>query len=144
MISALISRASAAFLAVGGLALLFAPDDILPRVIPNFPVTASWLGQLIAAGWLALAVLNWFSRASVLGGIYARPIVLANALFYFIGATTLFRSIRGHVDLSVLWWVAVPVTLFAAIYIRLLFGGPINADVDTARATPSKGAPDVP
>lgn len=137
MISSLISRASTAFLTLGGLALLFAPDNILPRIIPTFPVSVSWLGQLIAAGWLALAVLNWFNRSSVLGGIYARPIVLANALFYFIGATTLVKAIRAHADLSPLWWIAVPVAVFAATYVWLLFAGPFNSDVDGARASSS-------
>ncbi len=133
MISSLISRSSAGFLALGGLLLLFAPDEILPRVVPDFPASASWLGQLIAAGWLALAILNWASRSSLLGGIYGRPVVLANALFYFIGATTLSRIVPAHPQTVALYVIAVPIVLFAALYAWLLFRGPIGSDFARAR-----------
>ncbi|MEP6473071.1 MAG: hypothetical protein ABJC74_05080 [Gemmatimonadota bacterium] len=133
MISSLISRISSAFLALGGLLLLFGPDEILPRVVPGFPASASWLGQLIAAGWLALAVLNWVSRASLLGGIYGRPVVLANALFYFIGATTLSRVVSANPQVLALWVITVPIMLLAGVYAWLLFRGPIGRDFARAR-----------
>ncbi|HEU0076918.1 MAG TPA: hypothetical protein VFQ76_04665, partial [Longimicrobiaceae bacterium] len=91
MFSTQVSRASAGLLLAGGLALLFAPDVVLPRLVPGFPAGGVWLGQLLAAAWLALAALNWLSRAALLGGIYGRPVVLCNAAFYFIAALVLLR-----------------------------------------------------
>ena len=132
MISSLISRLSAGFLAGGGLVMLFAPDEILSRAVPAFPTTASWIGQLIAAGWLGLAALNWMSRSTLLGGIYGRPLVMANALFYFIGATTLFRVLRSQAHPMLLGWIAVPIAAFAGVYAWLLFRGPIGRDVSRA------------
>jgi hypothetical protein len=41
MISTQIARASAALLLLGGLALLFASDVILPRIVPTFPGTGA-------------------------------------------------------------------------------------------------------
>ncbi len=140
MISSLISRLSAGFLALGGLVLLFAPDAILPRAVAAFPATATWIGQLIAAGWLALAALNWMSRSTLLGGIYGRPVVMANALFYFIGATTLVRVVLGPPHLVLLWWIAVPVAAFAGVYAWLLFRGPIGRDLGSARTGTSTSA----
>lgn len=124
-------------LALGGLVLLFAPDELLPRAIPAFPAAASWIGQLIAAGWLGLAALNWTSRSTLLGGIYGRPVVLANAAFYFIGATTLVRVMLSDAHPLLLAWVAVPIALFAGVYAWLLFRGPLDSDVAHTRgATP--------
>ncbi len=140
LIASLISRTSAGFLALVGLMLLFAADEVLPRVAPNIPATASWIGQLIAAGWLGLAVLNWTSRFALLGGIYGRPIVLTNALFYFIGATTLLKSMSAQEHMAVLWWIAGPVTMFAGVYGWLLFRGPIGNDFARARGGASAGA----
>lgn len=133
LISTQISRASAGLLLVGGLTLLFAPDIVLPRLIPAFPAAAAWLGQLLAAAWLALAALNWLSQSTLLGGIYARPVVLANAAFYFIAAMVLFKVVTRHDASAALWFVLVPVVLFAGIYGWLLFRGPIERDFEIHR-----------
>jgi hypothetical protein len=84
MISSLVSRASAAILLLGGVTLLFAPDVVLPALVPAFPPAAMWLGQLLAAAWLGVAALNWLQRGALLGGIYGRSVVLANVALYFI------------------------------------------------------------
>ena len=94
MIALHISRASAVLLAGAGAALLFAADDLLPRLIPGFPPQGVWLGQLLAAAWLGIAALNWLNRRARLGGIYGRPIVLTNISVYFISAMTLLRISR--------------------------------------------------
>ena len=69
MTSSLISRLSACVLFLGGATLLFAPDVILPALVPGFPPAAAWLGQLLGASWLAVAALNWLHRSTVLGGM---------------------------------------------------------------------------
>ena len=124
MISTQISRASAGFLLIGGLALLFASDEILPRIVPAFPAAGSWIGQLVGAGWLALAALNWLSRSTLLGGIYGRPLLLANLSLYFISATVLLKVSTGGDAAAGLWFVAFAVALFAGVYGVLLFRGP--------------------
>ena len=115
VISTLISRASAVFLALGGLALLFAADAILPRLIPGFPPAGTWLGQLVAAGWLAVALLNWASQPGLLGGIYGRQVVLTNAALHFITATVLIKVVIRPGAPVALWLLAVPTALFAGI-----------------------------
>ena len=122
-------------LLVGGLALLFASDAILPRLVPDFPAAAVWLGQLLAAALLALAALNWLSQSALLGGIYGRPVVLANAAFYFIAATVLVKVITRHDASTALRLVFLLVVLFAAMYGWLLFRGPIDSDFEIHRRT---------
>jgi hypothetical protein len=133
VISTFITRASAAFLALGGIALLFAADAILPRLIPGFPPTGAWLGQLLAASWLAVALLNWTSQPGLLGGIYGRPVVLTNAALYFIAATVLLKIVLKPGAPATLWVLVVPVALFTGIYGWLLFRGPFERDFQSAR-----------
>ncbi|MBL0173195.1 MAG: hypothetical protein IPP90_21435 [Gemmatimonadaceae bacterium] len=127
MISSMISRASAVFLALTGLALLFGSDVILPTLIPGDPPAAAWLGQLLAAAWLGVAVLNWYSRSAVLGGIYGRPVVSANATLYFVSALTIVRAATGLAGSRALWLLAVPFALFAGAYGALMFRGPFDS-----------------
>ena len=82
MKSSILTRISAMVLGATGTALLFAPDGILQLLHPEFPVSAYWLGQLLGATWIGVASLNWYSRTKVLGGIYGRPILLANLAIY--------------------------------------------------------------
>ena len=136
MHSTLISRASAGLLLIGGLGLLFAPDVILPRLIPEYPETGLWLGQLLGAAWLALAALNWLSRTSLLGGIYGRSVVMPNAAFYFIAAMVLIKAVSAHTMPAWVWIVMFPVALMAGVYSWLLFRGPMARDMEILRGDP--------
>lgn len=120
-------------LLLGGLVLLFASDAILPRLIPTFPVAGAWLGQLLAASWLAVAALNWFSQRQLLGGIYGRHVVMANAALYFIATMVLLKIVVQNQAPTVLWLVLVPAMLFAGIYGWLLFRGPFERDFESYR-----------
>ena len=120
-------------LLLGGLALLFASDVILPHLVPAFPAAGAWLGQLVGAAWLAVAALDWLSRSALLGGIYGRPVVLTNAMLYFIAAMVLLKVVTRRDAPGALWVLIVPIVLFAAIYCWLLFRGPLERDFDIHR-----------
>ncbi len=122
-ISSAISRTSAIYLGVLGLALLFASDVLLPRVIPGFPRGAAWMGQLLAAAWLGAATLNWNGRATVLGGVYGRPLLGLNLTLYVVGALALAR-VDGASPL--LWLVKGPMSLLGLVYGVLLLRGPFD------------------
>lgn len=126
MISSLLSRASAAVLLLAGIAFLFASDVLLPALVPGFPPAAAWLGQLLGAAWLGVAALNWLQRGAVLGGIYGRPVVIANLTLYFVSALSLLRALVAGGAPPVLWAAAVPAAAFAAAYGALLLRGPFK------------------
>ena len=128
MSSTLISRVSATVLLMAGLALLFAPDAVLPRLMPDYPPTALWLGQLLGAAWLGVAALNWASRATILGGIYGRPIVLANVAIYFIGALVMLSAARRVKLPGAVWTGMAVAVVLAAAYGWLLWRGPLAKD----------------
>lgn len=133
MIASSISRISAALLLIAGIVLLFAADDLLPRLVSGFPESGAWVGQLLAAALLALGAINWLNRSQLLGGIYGRPVVLANAAFYFIAATVTLRAAASGDTADALWLVAALVSPFAVAYGWLLFRGPFERDFQASR-----------
>ena len=126
--STAITTLSACVLAAGGVALLFASDELLPRLIPGTPASATVLGQLVAAGWLAVAWLDWSQRHLVIGGIYGRPMVLANLALYMVSAFS-----TGHPAMTagappVLRLLTLLFGALALVYAALLMRGPFGAD----------------
>src|SRR4051812_12424399 len=107
--------------------MLFAPDALLPALIPGFPPAGAWLGQLLAAAWLGIAALNWLQRSVILGGIYGRPVVLVNLVLYFVSGLSLLRVLAASAAPAPLWAVAVPIALLALVYAALLLRGPFDS-----------------
>lgn len=132
MISSFITHVSALILAMAGAAFLFASDVILPAAIAGFPPDAAWLGQLLAAAWLGLAFLNWTHRTTVLGGIYGRPVVLANFALYVMSALSLARVVDGSSASAWLWPALIVSAVLAMGYGTLLLWGPFDADMRAA------------
>lgn len=126
MFTSSLSHVSALLLGAAGVVLLFAPDVVLPAIVPGFPATAAWLGQLLAAAWLGVATLNWLQRRAVLGGIYGRPVVLANLALYFISALSVVSALRSHAAPPILWLVVAVTGALAVGYAVLLLRGPFG------------------
>jgi hypothetical protein len=124
MVSSILSRVSALVLFITGLVLLFAPDVVLPAVVPGFPASGEWVGQLLGAAWLGVAALSWLQRGAVLGGVYGRPTVLANLALYFISALSLLRALLSHGAPPMLWLAVAIAGVLAVAYGALLLRGP--------------------
>jgi len=131
--SPLVSRVSASLLCIGGLALLFAPAVVFARLEPGFPAGAAWIGQLLGAAWLGLAALNWLSRSAILGGIYGRPVVVANFAVYFISCLAAVRAGQRAGFPAASWAVMVPAGVLAIVFGWLLFKGPVERDMPGRR-----------
>jgi hypothetical protein len=89
--------ASAAIVAVTGLALSFAPAEIVAYLGSAPNPALSVLLQVAGAAFLGFAILNWMARESVIGGIYNRPLALGNFLHFGAGAIAAGKSaFAGH------------------------------------------------
>lgn len=130
--STAITTLSASVLAVGGVALLFASDVLLPKLVPGVDVRATVLGQLVAAGWLGVAWLNWNQRRTLLGGIYGRLVMLPNLALYLISGFSLMHAARANGSF-LLGAFAALFGILAVLYAALLLRGPFG----TAAATDS-------
>ncbi len=121
MISSWVTRLSTLLLVAGGLPLLFASDVILPRLIEGIPPSAAWLGQLVAAAWLSVALHNWNARSTVMGGIYGRPLLNLNLVLHVMSALALLKSPKPYPGVF-----AIVFALMALAYAILLFRGPFD------------------
>lgn len=126
--SSFVTTLSAIVLAVGGVALLFGSDELLPRLMPAMPASATVLGQLISAGWLALAGLNWNQRRMIVGGIYGRPTVLANLMLYLVSAFSLGHPAMAGGASPVLLFLTGLFAVLTLVYGALLVRGPFGTD----------------
>lgn len=126
--STAITTLSACVLAAGGVALLFASDELLPWLIPGTPASTTVLGQLVAAGWLAVAWLDWSQRHLVIGGIYGRPMVLANLALYMVSAFSVGHPAMVAGAPPVLRLLTLLFGALALVYAALLMRGPFGVD----------------
>ncbi|MEP7184375.1 MAG: hypothetical protein ABI767_00945 [Rhodanobacter sp.] len=126
--STAITTSSAVVLAVGGIALLFGSDELLAPVVRGASAGVTVLGQLVAAGWLAMAWLNWNQRHMVIGGIYGRPTVLANFTLYLLSVTSLAHRLMAGDAPAVLLVLALFFGLLTLVYSMLLLRGPFGSD----------------
>ena len=135
MISTRLLRTSALLLAMTGVILLFAADEILPWLAPGTPASAGWLGQVLGAALLALAWLDSLHQKSLLGGIYGRPILLPNVTFHLIASLSVLRAaIRPSASSTALWVLGGALGLLAIAYGWLMLRGPLERDLVRYRA----------
>ena len=119
--TAWIVRVTAAVLLLGGVALLFAPDLVLPAL--GVPASAAPVGQLLGAAWLGVAALDWLQRDAVLGGVYGRPVVFGNGVLAFVSALSL---VGAGPATAAAWAVAAVAGALALAWGLLLFRGPFE------------------
>lgn len=83
---------SAALMAIIGLAFSFLPQEVL-GLHGSAPDTATvMLLQMGGAAYLGFAILNWTARGILIGGIYARPVAMANFLHFVMVAIMLVKA----------------------------------------------------
>lgn len=122
----LVMTLSAAALALVGLSLTFLPDEIVRLSgVQQAPVFTILL-QILGALYFAFAMLNWMAKGSRIGGIYNRPIALANFAHFFMVALALLKAIISSPHLpSALWVVACVYAVFAVLFSLIFFRHPL-------------------
>lgn len=109
-------------------ALLFGADALLPTLSPGFLPGHAWVGQLVASGWFAVAMLNWMSRNTILGGIFGRPLVLTNLTVYVVTATTLWKAAALTAFPTAMLVASAMAAIMAIAYGWLMVRGPLRAE----------------
>ena len=115
--------ASAAFLAMLGLATSFLPEKVLGLhgTVPDTPTLL--LVQMTGALYLGFAILNWTARGVLIGGIYARPVALGNFLHFAMVSVMLIKAaiVHGVMPLAI---SATVFSVFAIWFGLVLFRPP--------------------
>jgi hypothetical protein len=104
-----------------GTAALFAPQEIAALMRAPAAGADPLLVQLLGAGLFALGFLDWFSRFSTIGGIYGRPVLLANFAYFFTTAATLFHHASAAGSVRLEWSVVGVSAVLAGWYAKYLF-----------------------
>ena len=118
---------SAMILALIGISLILLPNEILDYFELSVSETLQLLMQIIGSLYFALAILNWMSKESLIGGIYGRPIAMANLTHFVIAGLALIKGILANPSLSyVIWSIAIIYSIFAIFFGIVAFRHPIS------------------
>ena len=119
--------ASAVTLGVLGLSCLFAPDIVLGQFGLAVSGPASLIIQVAGTLYLGFAVLNWMWRGNLIGGIYGRPVTIAN-LFHCVSAgITMIEVVWRGSALQIVWCLAVLYLILAVSFATVLFRHPLRS-----------------
>ena len=117
----LLMTSSSLTLALAGIFALFTPDVLLGMFGAPISDPLSTLIQLMGALYFSMAMMNWTAKDSAIGGIYARPVSLANFVHFFIGTLLLAKVVlSGTFNVSVVLLLAV-YAIFAILFYWLVF-----------------------
>lgn len=124
--------------ALGSLGLV---GSFLPRELLTWAGAPAWqplslLVQLVAALYLGFAALNWMTRHNLIGGIYSRPVAIANLLHFVTAGLAMTRLLAASPDLSLLWPLTILYALFAGGFGIVLFRHPVPRPI--LRETPPR------
>lgn len=113
---------SAGFMAAIGLALTFAPGELLAAAqgAPHGVMLAAM--QLLGALYMGGAITNWMSKSNLVGGVFGRPLAMGNLAHFGIGGLALMRTAAGS-DARV-WPLAVFYVVLAAAFGTIIFSQP--------------------
>jgi len=118
---------SAMILALIGISLIFLPNKILDYLQLSVSETLQLLMQIIGSFYFALAILNWMSKGSIIGGIYNRPIAMANLTHFVIAGLALIKGVLANPSLSyVIWSIAIIYSIFAIFFGIVAFKHPVS------------------
>ena len=125
----LLMTLSAIILALIGISLIFFPKEILNYFGSSVSDTLELFMQIIGSFYYAFAMLNWMSRGSIIGGIYNRPISIANLTHFVIAGLALIKGILSNPSLSyIIWSIAIIYSIFAILFGIVAFNHPISKD----------------
>ena len=108
---------SSVLMAVSGSVLVFFPGYLLKYSDADPNGVFSLILQLLGGLYFAFAMLNWTAKANLIGGIYSRPVAIANFTHFMIGGLALSKGAFIVKD-------ALPVGAVAIVYVvlALIFG----------------------
>lgn len=113
----LIMTLTAILLAVLGLSLTFAADNIIVWLGIDNSVPINLIFQLLGAAYFAFAMLNWMAKGAIIGGIYNKPIAIANLSHFLIGGLALTKAVINNPQLPVIFIIlAVLFIIMAGVF----------------------------
>jgi len=112
---------SAVLMGLAGIILTFLPLETARFLTGPAAKPSTILMQVLGALYFAFAMLNWMSRANPIGGIYNRPVAVANFTHFMIATFALLRQTGGD---RRIWIIAAVYLICSLVFGLILFRHP--------------------
>ena len=123
----ILMTASALILGAIGLIFTFAPDICLEYLEIPKSVVSLLLGQVLGGLYFGFAMLNWMVKGSRIGGIYHRPVAIANMSHFLIAGLAISKSLISESTGSTILWIMGGIyVVFGLSFIVVLFRHPFS------------------
>lgn len=128
-----VMTSSAVIMGTAGILLTFIPDIVANSLDLAMNNTVIFLFQILGSLYFAFGMLNWMTKTSLIGGIYNRPIAVANFAHFLIAGLALAKGIMANPDLPLtLWVVGIVYIVYAVSFGIIMFRHPLPENATTA------------
>lgn len=118
---------SAIVMGMAGMLLSFMPQEIIFffdfQAVSKFDAIVL---QVLGALYFAFAMLNWTAKSNLIGGIYGRPIAIANLAHFLIASLALTKAYSS--GQSSLLLPTIVYALFAIVFSIIFFTHPLKQE----------------
>ncbi len=111
-------------MAVIGSVLVFFPGDLLRYAGADPNGLSSLILQILGGLYFGFAMLNWTAKANLIGGIYSRPVAIANFAHFLIGGLALAKGVFVVQNTLFIGAAAIVYVVFALIFGKITFWPP--------------------
>ncbi len=94
-----------------GVTLSFLPQELFQLYNEPTGTFGILSVKLLGLCMIALSAINWMSKERLIGGIYNRPLALANTLHFCIGAVILIKTL-----MVTFYWSLFILSFFYAVF----------------------------
>ena len=123
-----IMTSSSIVLGATGVILTFAPDMVLQNLNIEITQTSLLLGQVIGGLYFGFSMLNWMTKENLIGGIYNRPIAIANFTHFLIVGLAIIKKLVSDPGLpKTLWTAGIVYAVLGIVFAIILFRHPLNS-----------------
>lgn len=111
-----------------GISASFIPHGILTFIGLSTNQPLPLLIQVMGAMYFAFAMINWFAKNNLIGGIYGKPIAIGNFSHLMISSLALVKGINNDSISSVILAIAVVYLISAILFSFIAFCNPVKRD----------------
>ncbi len=118
----LLMTITTAILGLAGVILNFFPLEVSNTL--QIDKANSIIFQILGSLYFAFAMLNWMTKDHLIGGIYTRPIAMANFAHFMIAALGLIKSGIKNPNIPFIWPAMTAYLILAVLFGFVLFTSP--------------------
>ena len=116
---------SAILMALFGVIAVFLPQELVVYFGSKPDTFVVIIVQIAGALYLGFAFLNYYSRSKMIGGIYSRPIVIANLVHFTIVALMLLKELLNGLSFELVVGALI-YTVFALWFGFVMYSNPLK------------------